>query len=175
MNAALAEIWQGVPCCLASLLLCLDVCIPWFHQDTVWPCGEAMFLLTWSLHKRARRCGALQVNSLLYLGAKIPAAKCISCHNQPWHMDKWVQQPASTPLHGMRVLQTQEQPGCIFRLFLSRVLITGFDFSGLKLHFCLLSEGKKNYRSYTCGINCLRTWQLHFSQESCQTIGDVPN
>lgn len=34
-------------------------------------------------------------------------------------------------------------PACIFRLFLSRALIAGFDFSGLKLHFCLLSEGKK--------------------------------
>lgn len=73
MNAALAEIWQRVPCCLASLLLCLD-----FTRTQCGLVGKAELLLTWSLHNRARSSRALQVNSLLCLGAIIPAATCTS-------------------------------------------------------------------------------------------------
>lgn len=112
--------------------------------------GKAALLLTWSLHNQARGYAALQVNSLLYLGAIIPAAKCTSRHrhNLPWHREQRVQQPASPPLHVMRLLQTKAQPACIFRLFLSQALIAGFNFSGLKLHCCLLSE-EKNFREAT--------------------------
>lgn len=111
-------------------------------------CGlveRAVLLLTWSLHNQERGYRALGVNSLLYLGAIIPAAKCTPRQR---HMEKWLQQPASPSLHVRRLLQTQAQPACIFTFFLSQALIAGFNFSGLKLHFCLLS-GKNFFREGT--------------------------